>query len=90
MKVMIEIDLPEGQKIPTSEDILRLTNPDYISVWWHIHDCQGFLDYELTDDEYREVLRRVKHSHDCNDGITWLTIEHYVDAVANERDHSHA
>ena len=27
MKVMIEINLPEGQKIPTSDDILRLTSP---------------------------------------------------------------
>ena len=85
MKVMIEINLPEGQKIPTSEDILRLTSPDYISHWWHIDDCKGFLDYELTDDEYREVLRRVNKYHDCYEGITWLTIEHYVDSVASER-----
>jgi hypothetical protein len=85
MKVMIEINLSEGQKIPTSDDILRLTSPDWISHWWHIDDCRGFLDYELTDDEYREVLRRVNKYHDCNEGITWLTIEHYVDSVASER-----
>ena len=41
MKVMIEIDLPDGQKIPTSEDILRLTSPDWIASWWHIDDVLG-------------------------------------------------
>ena len=41
MKVMIEIDLPEGQKIPTSEDILRLTSPDWIASWWHIDYVLG-------------------------------------------------
>ena len=86
MKVMIEIDLPDGQAIPTEDDIKRLTSPDWISHWWHIDDCKGFLDYELTDDEYREVLRRVSKYHDCNEGITWLTIEHYVDDVASERE----
>jgi hypothetical protein len=86
MKVVIEIDLPDGQAIPTESDIKRLTSSDWISHWWHIDDCKGFLDYELTDDEYREVLRRVSKYHDCNEGINWLTIEHYVDSVASERE----
>ena len=86
MKVMIEINLPDGQKIPTSEDILRLTSPDWISDWWHISDvnqtCNG---EDLSDDECREVLRRAKKGFDCNIGLNWETFEDLVDAVKAER-----
>ena len=86
MKVMIEINLPDGQKIPTSEDILRLTSPDWIASWWHIDDCRGFLEAnDLSEDECREVLRRAKQGFDANDGINWATIEYLINVVESER-----
>lgn len=93
MKVMIEIDLPEGQKIPTSEDILRLTSPDWIASWWHIDDVlgqsHGWDDDaipKVSEDEAREVLRRVEKYHDCTFGINWEVIDFYIDRVIEERE----
>ena len=86
MKVMIEIDLPDGQKIPTTEDILRLTSPDWIASWWHIDDCRGFLETnDLSEDECREVLRRASKYYDPSAGLNWETFEYLVDAVISER-----
>ena len=86
MKVMIEINLPDGQKIPTSEDILRLTSPDWISDWWHISDVNDTCDGEdFTDDECREVLRRASKYRDPSVGFNWETFEYLVDAVRSER-----
>jgi hypothetical protein len=47
MKVVIEIDLPDGQAIPTESDIKRLTSPDWLASWWHIDDVKG-LNKKLT------------------------------------------
>ena len=92
MKVMIEINLPEGQKIPTSDDILRLTSPDWVASWWHIDDVLGQSKAwdddarpKISEDEAREVLKRVDKYHDCTYGINWEIIDFYIDDVINER-----
>jgi len=77
MKVTIEIDLPEGQTLPTEHDILMLTSPDWIHDSWHISDVQMQHDW-LTDDQAREVLEMVKRRRDCNVGINWSMIESIV------------
>ena len=91
-KVMIEIDLPEGQKIPTADDIKRLTNPDWLAEWWHIDDVRGSdptkdddWNSDLTDDECREVLRRVNKYHDCEEGINWSVLEWHIEKLKSER-----
>jgi len=85
MKVMIEIDVPDGQDIPKTSDILRLTNPDWIASWWHIDDVKG-LNKKLTNEECRDVLRLVDSEHDANIGINWDFIQYYIDAVIEERE----
>ena len=77
MKVTIEIDLPEGQTLPTEHEILTLTSPDWIHDAWHISDVQMEHDW-LTDDQAREVLAMVHKRRDCNVGINWLMIESIV------------
>ena len=88
MKVMIEINLPEGQKIPTSEDILRLTSPDWVSDWWHIDDLENadWDGYLVTEDDYREILRRAKKYLDSNSGLNWETMQCYVDSYLQEKE----
>ena len=86
MRVMIELDLPDGQDIPRAEDIKRLTDPNWISDWWNTDDCLGFLETnDLSEEECREVLRRANCNLDRNCGINWETIEYLVYAVASER-----
>jgi hypothetical protein len=89
MKVIIEIDLPDGQKIPTAEDIKRLTDPDWFASWWHFSDVQSDNE-DLTDDEAREVLGYMEKYHDCNVGINWDSISHWADIVRDERENEDA
>ena len=85
MRVMIELDIPDGQDIPTVEDIKRLTDPNWLSEWWHIDDVKS-LDETLTDEEAQEVLQIVGRKHDCNIGINWDFLGYWVDHVIEERE----
>jgi hypothetical protein len=88
MKVTIEIDLPDGQEVPSAYDIVRLTDTDWVSEWWHISDVQLLaedMEEELSNDEAREVLRLVKKRHDCNIGINWDVINYWIEHVLAER-----
>lgn len=90
MRVIIELDLPEGQAIPTAEDIVRLTSPDWIASWWHIDDVKeqylGDGEYsELTDEEAREVLRLADKYHDCEKGINWEVLDSWAEHVRGLR-----
>jgi hypothetical protein len=83
MKVTIEFELPDGQAIPRVEDILTLTSKDWHIEKWHISDVQG--DHEwLTDDQAREVLKRMNKYHDANIGINWDFIHSVVDDIFPE------
>jgi hypothetical protein len=59
---------------------------DSITIEWHIDDVHGDSKYTLTDDQCREVLRRVKYHHDCNVGINWDVLRYHTDDVAIEVD----
>jgi sugar phosphate isomerase/epimerase len=88
MKVTIEIDLPDGQEVPSAYDIVRLTDTDWVSEWWHISDVQLLAEdmkEKLSNDEAREVLRLVKKRHDCNVGINWDVINYWIEHVLDER-----
>ena len=91
MKVMIEIDLPEGQAIPDASDIVRLTSPDWHCDWWHIEDVQelylGDGEYStLTDEEAREVLELMAKYSSPDIGINWDSIRVWQDEIFNERE----
>jgi hypothetical protein len=84
MRVTIDIDLPEGQQLPTATDILRLTSKDWIASWWHIEDVKGCVDYDLTDDQAREVLRIADKTHDAENGINWTVLQTIADQLTGE------
>jgi hypothetical protein len=90
MKVTIEIDLPEGQAIPSAYDCARLTDPNWLASWWHIDDIKeqylGDGEYsELTDEEAREVLRLADKEHDCEYGLNWEVFDGWADYVKAQR-----
>lgn len=75
-KITIEIDLPEGQAVPSEADILRLTSPDWVADWWHISDvkeqyCGDGEYYDLSDDDCRRVLQIMKDNKDACIGFNW-------------------
>jgi hypothetical protein len=86
MKVVIEIEIPDGQDLPDPRDIVRLTSPDWHCDWWHYSDVQeGNGNEDLTDDEAREVLCLMNKYADCNVGINWDSIDVWADMVRDER-----
>jgi hypothetical protein len=86
MKVVIEIEIPDGQALPDPRDIVRLTSPDWHCDWWHFSDVQeGNGNEDLTDDEAREVLCLMNKYADCNVGINWDSIDVWADMVREER-----
>ena len=89
-KITIEIDLPEGQAIPSAEDCARLTNPDWMSDWWSIWDVKEQYDGDgeysnITDDEARLVLRLAKKNFDSESGINWEVLDGWIDHVKSLR-----
>lgn len=84
MKVIIEIDIPEGQAIPSAHDCARLTDPDWHCEWWHIEDVQSVAD-DLSDDEARDVLNLMAKKSDANIGINWDSIDAWANWVRDER-----
>jgi hypothetical protein len=83
MKVILELDIPDGQDIPSTEDILRLTSPDWKADWWHIEDIQGE-NPDLTDEEARQVLALMEKCSDPSIGISWDSINVWADWVRDE------
>jgi len=86
MKVLIEVDLPEGQSIPNADDIKKLTSPDWMSVWWHIDDVKECVDYDLTDEQARKVLEMSETYHDPNYGLNWNAFQVYADQIKTEEE----
>jgi len=88
MKVMIEVDIPDGWKIPRSEDVKRLVDPNWMASWWHIDDVIERAENsgeQLTEDEAREVLRLMSKYEDCEIGMNWEVIDGWIDHVKGLR-----
>ena len=69
-KIVLEFDLPEGQQIPSVDDVKRLTSPDWVADWWHIDDIRDEHDW-LTEEQARECLELIEKYHDPSIGINW-------------------
>jgi len=87
MKVVIEVDIPDGWSIPQPEDVKRLVDPDWMSSWWHTDDVieQAEPDNQLTIEEAREVLKLADKYHDCEVGLNWDVIDAWIDHVVAQR-----
>ena len=94
MKMMIEVDIPQGRSVAEAEMAVKMTfNPDWVAEWWHIDDIiqqdDGAEDEphsDLTEDEAREVLRLMIKEHDCEVGINWDVIDAWIDHVKAQRE----
>ena len=92
MKYIIEIDLKEGQGVPTAEDIARLTDPDWMASWWHIDDVvmsdpdrDDDWNSDLSEEECREVLRLADKYYDSGIGINCDVLESWINHVKQQR-----
>jgi hypothetical protein len=95
MKVMIEVDIPDGKIDEAIYAVERQFDPDWLASWWHISDVHQHANIlegiandeaeEITDEEAREVLRLMDKYHDCEVGINWDVIESWIEHVKAQR-----
>ena len=67
--------------------------PDYALAVWHINDvidrsCQQGIS--ISEVEAREVIGLVERKQDCSLGISWDTIDAYIDIIVEERSQNDA
>jgi hypothetical protein len=79
----ITLNVPDDVTVLEAQNKLDLAlSPDWISLQWHISDVQGCVgdDYApMSDEDARDILAEMEHRHDCNNGVSWDTINHHVD-----------
>ena len=75
----------------TSHDVRKALEEfwdDEIAICWTVDDILETYDaerHDLTRDEAREVLRLCDSEHDCNVGINWDIIDHWIRHVLMKR-----
>jgi L-fucose mutarotase/ribose pyranase (RbsD/FucU family) len=56
-----------------AKESIRWKAEDFIS---RAKEAYDFVDY--TEDQAQEDLEEMIDSHDCNNGITWSTLDYYI------------
>lgn len=88
MKMMIEVDIPEGRSVSEAEGaVKRAFDPNWMSEWWHIDDVIEQADTNgnnLTEEDARWVLQMMDKSHDCNYGHTWDSMDYWIDRAVEK------
>ena len=66
--------------------------PEEITIVWSVDDvlnvAENNLEIKLTRQEAARVLHEVEKNHDCNCGVTWRTIEAWIDVLYGDREAS--
>ena len=63
-----------------------------ISIIWSTEDVLHQAkqkDVKLTEDEANEILLQMERKHDADIGISWQTINDYIDDLVEGRDYSY-
>ena len=63
-----------------------------ISIIWSTEDVLHQAkqkDVKLTEDEANQILLQMERKHDADIGISWGTIDVYIDDLVDERDYSY-
>ena len=63
-----------------------------ISIIWSTEDVLHQAKekgVKLTEDEANEILLHMERKHDADIGISWSTIDDYIDDLVDERDYSY-
>lgn len=94
MKTMrVSIEVPEWVTKDAVQSALdRAFSPDWISLHWHISDvqeCAGDCT-PMSDEDARDILEELDHRHDTSQGISWDTINYYVERWREDQEEEEA
>ncbi len=81
-------DLIQIELVPLSLAIKMIEDIKSTSISWSVDDFADRAEemegkkWERVYDEkkFKNALKRMIHDHDCNDGITWETIDAYLES----------
>lgn len=62
---------------------------EYCLVVWCIDDVLGLAEQRgvnLSVDEAKEAIALISHNHDCELGISWVTLDCAIDEIISERE----
>ena len=86
----ITVEIPAGMSAEEfSRRIEMISSPDWVASWWHIDDvtdCCDWQEFDLTDDDAREVLRLADKYHDSENGINWAVLQSWVDHIVKQKE----
>tara|TARA_R100000388_G_scaffold89558_1_gene70382 strand:+ start:213 stop:410 length:198 start_codon:yes stop_codon:yes gene_type:complete len=63
-----------------------------ISIIWSTEDVLHQAKekgVKLTEDEANQILLQMERKHDADIGISWSTIDDYIEGLVDERDYSY-
>lgn len=66
-------------------------NKDSISIeWWidDVHQVAEEMEITISDDEAREILRRIDRKHDANFGVNWEIIEIFINSYLEDKENN--
>jgi len=72
----------------TTEVREELKKDGYVCIFWHRDDVLQRAEWDnvtLTDEEVEAVLDLLDNKHDASIGISWDTIDCWIDYVISER-----
>lgn len=87
--------LKDGMPMSIDEVLSELNNPtqyedpDTISIEWSTDDVIGHAassGHTLTQEEGRKILAEADHRHDACHGISWDTLDVYIENFVRERN----
>jgi len=75
-------------KIHHDEDVINKENS--ISIGWCIKDIRYAMNdredkVDISDEECMDILSMIERRHDANIGITWDTIDYYLDEFIQDK-----
>ena len=86
--ISIQINVPDDFNELNLSRVTRMAecaaDNDYLMEVWSIEDVTDCVNYELTDEQAREVLDRVERYHDANIGINWDVLQYHAGEVFYE------
>jgi hypothetical protein len=65
---------------------------DTIELSWHIKDIQWLYEsydeynFQMTDEEARDILSIILSNHDASIGVNWDVIGYYIDEWISEKE----
>ena len=72
---------------PEEQEIVQMYRDGFRAIWWSVDDFESraqilediYVGRKYNREDFQYSLEEMLHHHDANNGITWDTIDEYLD-----------